>query len=483
MQERNVTLLQILQSWHFCDFDTFFVKEETMKKSIQFFCILCVVLYGTCVCGATLEDRVNALEEIVRKQSETIKEQQQVIDQFRQQKEAQPVPIEKVAEEARSAEETKPLGGVSGLFGGSFMTNPNISLVLDTFAYESSLKGNEQKSRGIPGFTTNGLDRDKGFNLREAEFFMFAPVDPYFDLYANLPIDENGISIEEAFAVTTALPVGFQIKGGKFKSNFSRLDAQHPHAWDFFDIALPYRAFLGDEGLGGEKGVQFTYLPPFPVYTLLGAEVLQGENSLLFGKDARSGPHAFSFFVKNSLDIGDSTLYFGPSVLFGKAKSTSIADNTEFRGDSTLLDMEAVWKWKPSTTQSVILQSEYLYLLQNGNLQGLDATGVPTGTIDSLRRRQDGFYIQALYQWYRWRFGARYDMLALFSDTFKQAGVSRNLGSTPWRATASIEFNPSEFTRIRLQYNHDRSGRDGRSNDEGILQFLFGIGAHAAHTF
>jgi hypothetical protein len=140
--------------------------------------------------------------------------------------------------------------------------------------------------------------------------------------------------------------------------------------------------------------------------------------------------------------------------------------------------LEAVWKWKPSKQQGLILQSEYLYLTQHGNL-----TDLTTATVDSLRRHQDGLYLQGIYQWYRWRFGARYDMLELFADTFKRAGVQQDLGETPWRATASIEFNPSEFTRIRLQYNHDRSGRDGRSNDEGILQFIFGIGAHAAHTF
>jgi hypothetical protein len=474
----------------------FFVKEETMKKGLQIFCLLGVVLYGTYASGSTLEERVNALEEIVRKQSQTIKEQQEVINKLQQPKEAKPKVEEKVVEEAKPAEETKPVeeaktaeeakpaGGVLGLFGGSYMTNPYISLVLDTYYYNSSLSNGELQSSGIPGFTTIGLDREHGFNLREVELFMFAPVDPYFNLYANLPIEGNdGITIEEAYAVTTDLPAGFQIKGGRFKSNFSRLDAQHPHAWDFFDIALPYRAFMGDEGLGGENGVQLTYLPPFPVYTLLGAEILQGENDLLFGKNARSGPHAFTFFAKNSFDMEDSTLYYGPYVLFGQTKNNNVAPDAEVRGHSTLAGIEAVWKWKPSTMQSVILQSEYMYLLQNGNLQGLDASGNPTGTIDSLQRRQDGFYIQALYQWYRWRVGARYDMLGLFSDTFKQAGISQSLGNTPWRATASLEFNPSEFTRIRLQYTHDRSNRDGRTNDEGIVQFLFGIGAHAAHTF
>jgi hypothetical protein len=87
-----------------------------------------------------------------------------------------------------------------------------------------------------------------------AELFIFAPVDPYFNLYVNLPFSDQGAVLEEAFAVTTALPEGLQVKLGKFKSNFSRINAQHPHAWDFFDLALPYRAFLGNEGTGGRRG-------------------------------------------------------------------------------------------------------------------------------------------------------------------------------------------------------------------------------------
>ncbi|HUK99293.1 MAG TPA: hypothetical protein VLX29_00385 [Nitrospirota bacterium] len=66
------------------------------------------------------------------------------------------------------------------------------------------------------------------------------------NFYANLPVSETGIDLEEAYVVTTTLPEGWQIKGGKFKNNFSRLDSQHPHAWDFRDTALPYRAFLGN---------------------------------------------------------------------------------------------------------------------------------------------------------------------------------------------------------------------------------------------
>jgi hypothetical protein len=416
--------------------------------------------------------RLNTLEQELGRQGQVIHQQQQTIESL-QQKLAQPKAPESLP--GSSA----PMAGVSGFFGASALTNPNISLVLDTFVHTSNLSDAELEDRGIPGFTTNGLEQHKGFNLREAELFLFAPVDPYFNLYANLPISEDGIELEEAFAVTTDLPAGLQVKGGKFKSNFSRLDAQHPHAWDFYDIALPYRAFLGDEGLGGETGVQLTWLPAWSVYTQFGLEVLQGDNDLLFGSDATGGPHAFSLFVKSSVDITDnSTLYFGPAVLFGKTRNSNIANDAEFDGDSTLYELEAVWKWKPRPRRGLTLQSEYLYLDQDGDLTAADS-----GTVDTLRRHQDGFYVQGIYQLERWRFGARYDMLELFADSFKQAGAEQDLGDTPWRATAAVDFNPSEFTRIRVQYNHDESGRDGRSNDEAILQFLFGIGAHAAHAF
>ena len=103
--------------------------------------------------------------------------------------------------------------------------------------------------------------------------------------------------------------------------------------------------------------------------------------------------------------------------------------------------------------------------------------------IDPLRRMQDGFYVQGIYRKNRWGVGARYDVLDLFYDTFKQGGVQQNFGGTPHRTTASVEFNPSEFTRIRLQLAHDLSDLSSRTNNEAILQFNFGIGAHPAHSF
>ncbi|MEK6699134.1 MAG: hypothetical protein AABZ10_08850 [Nitrospirota bacterium] len=449
-------------------------------KIIYFFSIFVFTFFTSAAFAQDPGERLNKLEEIVKKQEKTIEQQQKTVEALKQEMEKQKSGRASLEPGAPSA---SPQSG--GLFGGSSLTNPNISAVLNAFAYSSNLTNEELEQRGIPGFTTRGIERQRGFNLDAAELFIFAPVDPFFNFYTTIPVTEDGAELEEAYIVTTALPAGFQIKGGKFKGGFSRLNAQHPHAWDFTDIALPYRAFLGGEGLGGEKGIQLTYLPALPVYTLLGAEVLQGENELLFGPDAGSGPHAFSFFVKSSFDTSDnSTLYFGPSVLFGKTKSAVITSGSdpalgaELQGDSVLYGFEMVWKWKPSSQQGFTLQSEYLYLSQNGDLEDFGAA-----TVNPLVRKQDGFYVQGIYRMNRWRIGGRYDRLAPFSDTFKLAGTEQDLGSAPWRAAGSLEFNPSEFSRIRLQYTHDRTAGDGRENNEVIAQFIFGIGAHAGHPF
>lgn len=441
------------------------------------------------VCFADdIESRINTLEETLRQQQKTIQEQQQVIGQLRDElsglRKQESAKAEDLAVQKPAQAPAEQASKASGLFGGSFMTNPYISFVLNSFFYSSSTDERKLSTRGIPGYSIIGFDQKKGFNISEGELFLFAPVDPYFNLYANIPFTDDGVELEEAYFVTSSLPWGFQGKGGKFKSNFSRFNAQHPHAWDFADAPLAYRAFLGGEGLI-EKGAQLTYLPPLPVYTLLGVEVLQGENEVMLDPNAKGGPHAFTGYIKSSFDFGSSSsLLFGPYAVAGKTRTDSVADETFFRGDSTILGFEGVYKWKPSRDRGVIVQGEYLWRHQAGSLEN---TGL--GTIDRLTRSQDGMYVQSLYQIGRWRVGARYDRLALFSDTYRLAGTEQDF-DRPWRLTGALEFNPSEFSRIRLQYNYDRSGytstglsTNGRTNHEVFLQLILGIGAHAAHAY
>ena len=124
-----------------------------------------------------------------------------------------------------------------------------------------------------------------------------------------------------------------------------------------------------------EPGLQYTYILPLPVYTLIGAEILQGENNTLFGQDAANGPHAFTGYVKSSFDLSDySTLLLGVSAVGGKTQTDTVQPNSLFTGNSVLYDLEMYYKWKPSTYESFSLQSEYMLRNQYGNLQDLGAT-------------------------------------------------------------------------------------------------------------
>jgi hypothetical protein len=212
---------------------------------------------------------------------------------------------------------------------------------------------------------------------------------------------------------------------------------------------------------------------------ILGFEALQGENSILYGPDAGSGIHAFTGFAKASLDFAsDHTLLFGGSVTGGKTKTDTVAPETRFTGTSTLYDAELTYKWKPSNLKSLIVQTEYLFRHQNGDLLSLSEL-----TLNSLKRSQDGWYIQALYQLGRWRVGARYDILSIFTDKYDLSGGKTDFGSRPYRLTGVLELNPTEFSRIRLQYNYDQSARNDKVNNEILMQIILAIGAHGAHPF
>ena len=357
------------------------------------------------------------------------------------------------------------------------LTNPGIQMVVDTRAHISNLKTSQLERRQVNGFTNQGLDDRNGFKLQEADLSMFANVDPYFKLLVVTPIKETGIELEEAYFVTTSLPAGFQVKGGKFKSNTSRLNSQHPHDWDFADIALPYRAFLGKEGIGGDAGLQLTSRVPFRINTLLGGEVLQGSNELMFGRDDNKGPKAFTLFSKLNLPTGaNSSLLVGPWAIFGSTRSDKIlANNYTVKGNSQLYGMEAYWKWRDGRKE-LTLQSEYMYFRQNGSV--IDTTNNDAIINAALKRDQDGFYIQSLYRYDRLRIGARYDRLELFANTFERDGVNQSYNGKPWRMTGSLEYNVSRYARFRAQFTHDNSSRDGRVNNEGILQAIFTIGTH-----
>ena len=337
---------------------------------------------------------------------------------------------------------------------------PNISFILDV---SSVLRDAEPLNghRHVNGHRHGEFNKEKGFNLNYGELFLSAPVDPYFELSATLPFSEEGAEIEEAYVLTRGLPYGFQIRVGKFRSSFGRLNSQHPHLWDFAQQPLPYKVFLG-EGLV-EKGVQVRWIAPTPFYLNFGIEVLQGENERSFGVEGFSvgnfdvedapKPGLFVGFVKVSFDIGDLSLLSGLSYAQGRARIKD-HEGEAFAGITRLYGLDLTAKYFLDSYRHIAFQGEYIHRDMKGTLYTYDGSTV---TADEEVERRGGFYAQLV-----WRFARRW-----------RTGVQYNLLDGQEAYYGMVEFSPTEFSRIRVQIG----------KDEAVLQLTFAIGAHGAHPF
>ena len=83
----------------------------------------------------------------------------------------------------------------------------------------------------------------------------------------------------------------------------------------------------------------------------------------------------------------------------------------------------------------------------------------------------------------RWRTGYRYDRLDPGSVDF--GANSAFLPVTdfkPTRHSLMLDYSPSEFSRMRLQYSKDKS-MESLSENQWFVQYIHSLGAHGAHTF
>jgi hypothetical protein len=381
--------------------------------------------------------------------------------------------------------------------GGQTAFNPAMSVIL---AGNYGNLSQDPSSYRIAGFIPSSEQGPgaRGFNLGESELTFSANVDPYF--FANLTAaldDSNSIHAEEAYFKTIALPEGLSLKGGRFFSGVGYLNEVHSHAWDFIDQPLVYQAFLG--GQFAEDGAQLKWLAPTELFFELGAEAGNGRS--FPGTDLnRNGMNSTALFAHVGNDIGDSASWrAGASWLAMRAKdrewsSLDAADlpvTNAFSGRSRLWGADFIFKWAPhgnSTQRQLKLQAEYLHRTESGTL-AFETTGRDiTGDYSSA---QSGWYVQGAYQFRpRWRIGARYDSLRsgrsdaaiLASGLVSPADLRDLVDANPDRTSLMLDWSPSEFSRIRLQYAWD-SARQRERDRQLFLQYLYSIGAHGAHKF
>jgi hypothetical protein len=393
------------------------------------------------------------------------------------------------------------------------------------------------------GTQSGGHDpNQRGFTLQGLEMSLSGSVDPYFRGNANLvyALDADGesaVELEEAWLETMALPGNLQVRAGQIYSDFGRHNPTHLHSWGFLDTPLVNGRLLGPDGLRN-PGARVSWLAPLPFFAelSLGVQNSSGGTAASFrsagghnhGGGGETLPLAYRHADNDrgvrqladlllspryamSFDLTDSqTILMGASGAFGpnsRGGSDGLASATQIYGT------DLTWKWKSPRHSGgfpfVTWQNEAMLRRYQAGAFDWDAEGSTTGGLDPAVEIQDlgtglaavlpqetltdyGGYSQLLYGFRKgWVAGMRFDYLgSRLADyermplAFNGATLERDPQRAPrWRLSPNLTWHPTEYSKLRLQYNYDdRFGL--RLEDHSVwLQFEFLLGAHAAHKF
>ena len=344
----------------------------------------------------------------------------------------------------------------------------NLSFILDmalaAFSNKEPLQG------GAHDPTKNG------FNLQQLELSIGSVVDPYFRFDSNLVFSQFGVEIEEAYVTTLDLPLNLQVRAGQFLTRFGRINATHPHAWDFVDQPFIMSRYFGAEGNRG-LGVEGSWLTPLPWYV----EVIGSATDATGEATARSFFGAAAERVLSPLDfqLTGAVKQFFPlsddlSLLWGLSVATG-PNPTGYRNYTSIYGTDVYLKFRPITSQSsqqLVFQAEVLYRRRQ----------VPEDVLSDW-----GGYAQTVWRFAnRWATGVRYE----FGSAAKtlEGRVANDPLDPEWisdrqRITASVTFWPTEFSRLRLQAATDRVGWRGSPDYSAFLALEVVTGAHGAHAF
>lgn len=311
---------------------------------------------------------------------------------------------------------------------------------------------------------------EDGFSLQGVELQFNSDVDAYFRAQVVIGIhkeehdeeeeeEEEGhaefaIHPEEVFVETISIP-GITIKAGKFLSQFGKYNSLHLHAQPFIYRSVVQEAMFGHEGFAS-TGASVSGLMPLGWYSELSLEALAPSNEDLF--EPTGNATAYVAKLKNLWDLSESTtLEWGLSALdFERAAyNDNIAEETRLTGTDLTI------KWRPlknSRAQSFTWSTEYIKRKRNGSIES-ENTGITS-------------FIQSQFAT---RWVAQYQYEHLTDDLSDSNNITQV-------HTALVGFIPSEFSALRLQYDHIDAGEE-ETEKRVSLQLNFSIGAHPAHMY
>lgn len=337
--------------------------------------------------------------------------------------------------------------------------NPDISAIgkMSLFSHndEERISENEKLNLSRPGLELN--------------------INGYLNPYSRADVviawesDENA-ALEEFYAtILRGLPLNMNLRAGKYRLEFGRLNPIHPHAYSFIDLPLVHEALFGEEGLNDVALRTSFLLPTGNAFTELMAAVTKGdallEEDALDGNDTTHlGLGGFGR-ITTSLAVSETAeLSLGGSFL----NSVYEIDPRQLR--TTLVGFDAKYKNVKSRYSAFLFEGEFLCRLQEQDSAD-NATSY-------------GGYAYIDYKFHKvYNVGGMFDYTSLKSLDFDSLGTPSEATAKTWRGALFVGFAPVEETSLIRLVGHWTKPEESDGIWELALQFVFSLGPHKPHNF
>lgn len=366
----------------------------------------------------------------------------------------------------------------------------------------------------------------RGFTLQQAELSLAGAVDPYFSTFAFIVFGTDYVELEEAYFLSSSLPYGLQLKGGYYLTEFGLINPTHSHAWAWVDQPVVNTRMFGGDGLR-TPGFRLGWLAPLPWYSEVDLGVQAPNDGLVVsfisdpavgGRPAvpREVSHLYDLLYSarlyNAFGLGDNTMLL-PGLSF-----VSGPNSTGDGGQTFIFGADLKLRWRPAENfrgwpffvwQTEAMSRAYTadwYLAgteladgggghshdehnHGGGEEPADEDPFPNNLPGGILRDW-GLYTQILYGFRNpWAGGLRFEYADASGDSVADGDLvpSRTtpLRGLRYRVSPLLIWQPTEFSRFRLQYNWDYTPwlpGSGTANSVWLSAEVL-IGAHPAHTY
>lgn len=446
---------------------------EIIQKSFGILVILCVFLAASGFGQEKQSDKIDRLEKEIQLLSEKIKTLQVQLAQITMsdstydedeallkelEAELDPITMEKEKQQTQISEKT--IKARQQVFQGM---NPNVSVVGSFF-----------------GNATNNdeVERNVNLGLDEAEFSFLAAVDPFArgDFYIGFGRDdesdsghvkeENGAKtngeaeggltaeVEEAYLTLLTLPYSMQLKLGKFRPKFGKINETHPHSYNFIGLPLMYQNFFGGEGMVDEGASLNWLLPNTKFFQELTLSILNGPAENASFTKAETDNFLYLAHLKSFFDLSDNTsLEIGLGGLSGPHNETGTR--------TSIISTDITLKWKP---------------LQYNKLKSFEwQTEALISRRDELENTIESF---GLFSHLRYQVAKRWYLGYLFD--YSEFPGKNNKHQTAH--SGILQFFATEFQKFEIQGRYN-TGNLGDDFFDIQLRGVFAIGSHGAHQY